>query len=305
MPTLENCLTSYLQIDRSPKTNRSYGACLWRMANAIGKKRDVRLISFPDLADYTAQLHDTIGQGSFHQYVRIIKTFFNWCVKTKYIAESPASPLHARKPRRDPSHSRAIPPDDLALMLQASQARPRDYAILLFLSDTGCRIGGLKSLTLKRLDLDGQTAILLEKGSKWHRVYFGDKTADALRHWLKLRPAVSHDYVWTANDGHPLKREALAAMITRLSKRVIGKTYGPHSIRHAVGHALAKRGVPVTITQRKLGHADPRVTMEIYYPDDDHYVEEISRKHALAALENLDEKQPSKIIKMPLRRLSK
>lgn len=305
MPSLEECLTSYLQIDRSPQTNKSYANTLSRLAEAIGKKRDIRLISFPDLADYTAKLHDTISQASFHQYVRIIKTFFNWCVKTKFISESPAAPLHARKPRRDPSNSRAISSEDLTLMLKVAQANPRDYAILLFLTDTGCRIGGLKSLTLSRLDLDQQTAVIFEKGGKWHRVYFGEKTTDAIRHWLKVRPETTHDFVWTANDGHPVKREALGAMITRLSKRATGKSHGPHSIRHAVGHALAKRGVPVSITQRKLGHADPRVTMEIYYPDDDKYLREVSQQHSLAALENLEEKQQSKVIKLPLRRLSK
>lgn len=307
MPKLKNCLQTYLQIDRSKHTNKSYQTCLTRLVDAIGPERDIKRISFDDLADYSADMRGDVKQSTFHQYIRIIKTFFQWCQKTGYIKESPASGLRAMKPARDPSRSRAIPASDLKKMQRVVQSNPRNYAIFLFLADTGCRVGGLTSLTLKRLELDKQTAVLLEKGGKWHRVFFGEETAQALRDWLVLRPTVDHDYVWTGTDGKPMKRESLAAMITRLAKKATGKVYGPHAIRHSVGHAMAKR-VPVTVTQKKLGHADPRVTMDIYYPNDDAYLKEMSQRHALAALSDdrgEEKKQPEKVIQIPLRKLSR
>lgn len=306
MPKLRNCLQTYLQIDRSAYTNRNYAACLNSMSRSIGPDRDIRRITFDDLADYTSQLREGVAQSTFHQYIRVIKTFFSWCVKTGHIKESPAVPLRARKPSRDPSRNRAIPAADLKRMLRVAQPNLRNYAIILFLADTGCRVGGLTSLTLDRLDVDKQTAVLQEKGGTWHRVYFGEEVADALREWMAIRPKVQHNYIWTGKGGGRMKRESLSTMITRIAKKATGKVYGPHAIRHSVGHALARR-VPVTMTQQKLGHADPQITMEYYYPSDDESLKEISLRHSLAALDeqpDTDKKQPEKIIQMPMRKLS-
>jgi hypothetical protein len=55
--------------------------------------------------------------------------------------------------------------------------------------------------------------------------------------------------------------------------------------------------VPITLTQRKLGHSAPQITMEFYYPDDEESVREISEQFSLAALEDVSaqrDQQPAK-----------
>lgn len=288
MPTLEQALSTFLHIDRSPHTARNYRSTLLPLVAAIGPQRDLALVSYADLVDYIARLQDNLKPSSFAQYVQVIRTFFNWCVRHHYLASSPACGLFARKPPRDPALSRAIPADVLREMQRLAYARPRDSAILLFLADTGCRVGGIATLTLPRLNLDELSAYLLEKGSRFHQVFFGDETGAALRRWLAERPAVQHEYVFTGRCGRPLRRDAFAAIVQRLSRRASGRTYGPHSIRHAVACAWAERGVLLTDTQRKLGHSDPRITLEAYYPQNDWRVRDLSRQLALAALHDPD-----------------
>ncbi len=81
MPTLEQALATYLRVDRSPQTNLSYRRILTRMATAIGPARDICLITYADLVDYTAKLKPDLKQSTFVVYLRAIKTFFDWAVR--------------------------------------------------------------------------------------------------------------------------------------------------------------------------------------------------------------------------------
>jgi site-specific recombinase XerD len=65
---------------------------------------------------------------------------------------------------------KAVALDDVRAMLavvdQNTPEGKRDRALIYFLLDTGCRLGGLISLTVDRLDLDHRRAILIEKGDR-------------------------------------------------------------------------------------------------------------------------------------------
>lgn len=304
MPTLHEALLTFLQVDRSPLTNQQYRMVLTKLVTAIGPQRDIALIRYEDLVDYFAQLQRTnIRQSTLSGYLSVTKSFFNWATERRYIERSPAADVRVRKPRRDPARLKAIPPDELkALVEYARITSPRNHALLLFLADTGCRAGGLASLTRMNLQIEEGWAMLIEKGDSPYRALFGEETAAALSKWLSRRPAADHDYVWTGQGPHyaPLTTGGVAAIIRRLCERTgASRLWGPHSIRHAVGHAYAKAGVPVTVTQRKLGHRSPKVTMEYYYPEDDEYLAQVSRRNALAALrtENDLQPQPLRVLK--------
>lgn len=285
MPSLQEAIATFIQLDRSPITNRDYGNCLRRLATAIGPSRDLRLVTLADLIDYGAKLRPTVSQGTYAQYTRIIRGFFTWCAEVGYLEQSPAAGLIARKPPKDPNRQRAIPPDELQRLIDAVRRSARDFAIVMFLADTGCRVGGISRLRISALDLDNHTATLLEKGNRYYAVFFGAETTAALRRWLAKRPvSVEHDYVFThGRNATPLKPVSIAMMVERVTREVCARPYRPHSIRHAVGHAWAKAGVPVTITQRKLGHANPQMTMQFYYPESQEYLKTMSEENSLIA----------------------
>lgn len=291
MTTLHEALLTFVRLDRSPYTNRQYERVLTRLAIDIGPQRDVKLIRYEDLVDYFARQR---GRGlkpiTLNSYLSVHKSFFNWCVERKYIEQSPAADVRLRKPPRDQTKQRAIPPDELrAIVEYARIVSPRNYALLLFMIDTGCRVGGLVSLTRANLDLENGTAILIEKGQVQHRAMFTERTTSALQRWLKLRPECGHDHVWTGQGPEytALTRHAVNYVMYRLCERTgASRLWSPHSIRHAVGHAWAKAGVPLSTTARKLGHANKSITAEYYYPDDDEYLREMTRRHALVALDD-------------------
>lgn len=184
-------------------------------------------------------------------------------------------------------------------MIDAARYDPRDHAIILFLADTGCRVGGIASLTLDNLNLDDGSAWLLEKGSQWRQVWFGEETAQALRRWIDLRPPCDHRSVFTTSAGRgarPLHRRCFAETVHKLSRKAgTSRLYGPHAIRHAVGHALSQVFEP-SVVQRKLGHVDASTTINFYFRRDDDYIADISRRHALIAARG------SKILKLKINR---
>lgn len=293
MPTLQQALNVFLLIERRPLTTNFYRVTLQAMARAIGPDRDIRLVSFEDLLDYQAKLRQSRKSSTVSGYTAVIKVFFNWCLRRGYIDLNPSSDLPRVKQRSDPTHSRAIPSDELRRMVEyARLTNPRNYAMLLFLCDTGCRAGGLVSLTLDHLYLEDMAAVLDEKGGLYLRVMFGEETAVALELWLKKRPAAAHNYVWTGKgpDHEPLHRSAVEYMLAVLSERTgASRRWTPHSIRHAVGHAWAKAGIPPHVTQQKLGHRDIATTLNFYYPRHDPYVEVASRQLSLATLRDDEE----------------
>lgn len=292
MPTLSEALHTYLQIERRPATQRYYSHILGRLVTAIGPARQVERVTYEDLLDHQASFRADLSPSSVFSYTGIIRTFFAWCVHRRYIEFSPAEDLVARSPRAELRHDRAIPAEDLRRMVEyARVTSPRNHALLLFLIDTACRVGGLCSLTLDHLDLPSYSAVLQEKGAKIVRVSFYTETAAALAKWLDARPAATHAYVFTGQgpDYPPLQVKAVQSIIKRLAlKTGSSKPWGPHSIRHAVGHAYAALGVPPTVTRDKLNHSNVMTTMNFYYPQDKEYIEMISHRYALAPLHTDD-----------------
>lgn len=294
MPTLREALLTFCKLDRSPFTNRQYRLVLSRLATDIGPQRDVSLVTYEDLVDYFAhQRTRGLKQSTLNGYLAIHKTFFAWCVERDYTDQSPTADLRLRKPPRNPADIKPIPPDDLRKIIELARwTSPRNYAMLMFLADTGCRVGGLESLKLPNLYLDAGYAIITEKGGDLVRVWFSPPTADALRRWLKHRPECDHDSVWTttrpSNGYPPLKRGSISAVIRNLCiKAELDTIWSAHSIRHAVGVAWAK-SEPVTVVQRKLNHKDAQVTLRYYFPFADDELARANQRNGLSALKSDD-----------------
>lgn len=295
MITLQDATRLFLLVERAVQTNRQYGFVLSAFVELTGREHPVQSVTYGDLLQYFVHLRSRAGRqtgkplkdSTIYHHSQVLRSFYNWAVDMGYIVESPMKRLKVRRRAEDPDKIKAIPPAELEQLIHATEHEPRNHAVLLFMADTGCRVGGLVSLRLTYLDLDNRTAQLVEKGGGWHRVYFGEETARALEKWLGKRPVCNHDHVWTGKAPHyaPIKRAAVEALVRALCQRVgTSRLWTPHAIRHSVAHSLADRGVPVTIVQAKLGHSDPNITMKMYYPHDSDRLRQVSDTHALAAL---------------------
>lgn len=285
MPTLEQAISTYLRIERRPLTQSAYQNVLNRMAQAIGPSNQVERITYEILLDYQVEMRSRLKATTVSSYTMVIMTFFNWCAKRGYCSESPAVDLVRKSGRRDVDKSRAILPEDLRkLIAYARLTSPKNYAILLLLADSGCRVSALCGLSRADLHLDSHSAEVIEKGGFNTRILFGEETAAALNAWIEFSRPALHSSLFG------IGRVGVYAMIKRLCKKAgTSRDWFPHSFRHAVGHAYALAGIPVSIAARKLNHRNANTTLQYYYPNSDPYLEMISKRLPLASMKEPDE----------------
>lgn len=282
---LQEALSRFLQADRRPETTRTYRRTLQPFVAAIGPQRPLANIMPEDLDAYIVMLrersskygdHPTrptiaapLSASTVYKHVKTVKTFFNWCVRRGYVEISPARFLVNRRPGLPLGQGKAATDREVELLLAAARFKPRELAIVLLLAHSGCRAGELAGLQIADLDLDQCSAYVNGKGDHRRRIYYDEKTADALRAWLSRRPAVGHSHVFVAKTGGtPLSPQSVSQIIRRLCRIADLRSLGAHSLRHRVGLTFARQRIAPRVTQAYLGHADITITLS-YYQDVD------------------------------------
>ena len=134
----------------------------------------------------------------------------------------------------------------------------RNYGLLLFLADTGVRVGGLVSLRVGDLDLLHGEAMVCEKGGKYRSVFFGRRTASALLAWFVERGRDPGSVFGLTAQG--------VRMVLRRLKKAAGVTgrVNPHSFRHAFAKRSIVAGADISFVSAMMGHSDIKVTKDAY-----------------------------------------
>jgi site-specific recombinase XerD len=154
-------------------------------------------------------------------------------------------------PRRLPSEGR------LAL---------RDRALLVFLYNTGARVGEAADLRVGHLDLGEHPRVRLHgKGDKWRTCPLWQQTAALLSSLLRSpgEPPTPETAVFSAH-GHALTRFGIYKLVRRhassLDDPQTGRRIRPHIFRHTAAVHLLEAGVEVNVIRGWLGHADLSTT---------------------------------------------
>lgn len=284
---------------RSDATVRDYRQKLGALERFLGE-RPVDEITVDDLRRFSADLHGRMSRFDDHPhrdevpgglaaasvagYVRAVKRLFGFLAEEGKITRNPAERLNIPKLGR--GEPKACRLEDFQKLLAAtagdSVVSRRDRALLLFLADTGCRVGGLCGLRLADVDLKRQIARLTEKGDKTRWAPFSEPTREALQAWLAVRPDAPTDRVfvtlgvrvatpWLSEDG-------VGEVLRRLKARCgIDGPVNPHSFRHAFAREYLQSGGDLGTLADLLGHSDVNVTWKFYAIFTG---EELAAKHA-------------------------
>jgi len=253
-----------------PTTRESYGKVMPVMVAFIGP--DVPLVEVEPVAvlDCIAAVKERdLSPATVNKHIITLKAFFNWAVDAGLLAESPARGVKRVKLPSRVDRSKAMPDEVLAQVLDCARwkKRKRDFALILFLADTGARIGGAAGLRVNDVHLDEGRAYVIEKGNKRREVWFGERCADALRQWLDSRPKGAGAFVFS-RDGRKIQGRHLAQAFRRAVKDAECGTWSPHSLRHRKAYQLADAKTPPSVAATALGHSSPTITMNHYYPQD-------------------------------------
>lgn len=270
---------------RSQATIRWYNDLLRRFA-ACFADRLIDEITIYDLRSYRSELvekrtrygggstHPEEAEGlspfTIHASIKAVKRFFSWCHEEELIPSNPASRLEVpplpRKTRK------GINDEDADKMIRTAKAHPRDYAILCFVRDTGCRIGGVTSLKISNLNLNSNVdaerlqAVVYEKGAQDRTVYLTPTALKALEAWMEIRPDwVSHDLAFTTYGGKPLTEKGVYEIFRRIAQQAnIRENWSPHEWRHRFAKTLLSNGANLQQVSQMLGHKSITVTSQFY-----------------------------------------
>lgn len=206
-----------------------------------------------------------LSAASVAAHVRALHAFWGWCAREYGIQNPMANIRRQKNPAPKP---KAISPSDFVRLFNATEddeTGKRDRAILCFLADTGCRLGGLLGLTINDLVIDDRRAYVHEKGDTRRAVVFTSYTGRVLQQWLQVRQSGAATVFISMTTGEPLTDSGVNQILRRLKARagVTGRV-NPHSFRHNFAREYLRNGGDLATLAKLLGHSDISTTASYY-----------------------------------------
>lgn len=277
---LDDAVALFLS-EKRPTTAHSYGYVLQDLTKHIGAARPVESVSKVDMKLYMqwfGEKENVKSPATLNKQIKTLRTFFNWCVEMDLVEQSPAAVLKYRRRSAKVDREKVMPDATLRELLAYTRWNIRADALVRFLAETGCRIGGAANLQLDDLSLSDGRAMVTEKGAVEPRpVYFGDECRKALDKWLIKREGGQGRYVFSPK-GNRLNNASLGQYFRRACAKAQIGSWGPHSLRHRKGHQLADANIPPPVAAKVLGHTSYHTTMQNYYPESWARAEEAARQ---------------------------
>jgi site-specific recombinase XerD len=165
-----------------------------------------------------------------------------------------------------------LEPADVRSILDRPDRRTRqgsrDYAPLLFMYNTGARVGETLAVRACELALDAPFQVLLHgKGNKDRMCPLWPETVDALRAMMHHRPVSPDSLVFRNSRGLPLTRDGVAYILAKHTARaamdqphLARQRVTPHVLRHSCAVALLQAGMDLCVIRDYLGHASISTT---------------------------------------------
>ena len=137
----------------------------------------------------------------------------------------------------------------------------RDYALLLFLYNTGARADEAAQLKVANLTLGSSPSVrIIGKGGKVRHCPLWSSTVSTLTRLVADR--ADHEAVFLNHRQQPLTRFGIHALVKRSAARacrqipsLVRKSVSTHTIRHTTAVHLLRAGVDINTIRAWLGHA--------------------------------------------------
>lgn len=275
-PWVRRFLMEHLVAERNltRNTQASYRDTLILLLPFVGKARKISLdqLTIEDLSpalirrflQYLEKDRGCSGTtrnqrlGTIHSLAKFVGTHspehLAWCTEVRAIPfKKTTKPLIAylEKPEMD---ALLNVPDN------RTKQGTRDYALLLFLYNTGARVSEAVHVTFTDFTFDNAPSVrLMGKGRKTRLCPLWPITANAIKQLEQGRATEEH--VFLNRRGQPLTRFGIYNLVTQTVAQASltmpslkTKRISPHSIRHTSAVHLLRAGVDINTIRAWLGH---------------------------------------------------
>jgi len=267
---------SYLKVslNYSPHTITSYENDLKQFENFLtltfGKDDfDLNDLELTILKSFVAGLFDEdYSNRSISRKISLLKSFFKYLAKKKYIKKNVASTLIFPKlDKKLPSYLTESEAEKLFEPEQTDDRKPLDAAILELFYSTGIRLSELINLKISNINFSIKTIKVFGKGSKERIVPFGKNAELSINEYLKIRPVPAEgnsDILFLSSNGNKL----YPMQVNRITKKSLEgvtelKKKSPHILRHTFASHLLDKGADIRAVKDLLGH-ESLSTTQVY-----------------------------------------
>jgi site-specific recombinase XerD len=200
----------------------------------------------------------TVSSSYVSQHYRALQQFFRWLEEVEQEIE--VSPFRRmRPPTVHEQRVEVLTEEQLRALIDACKGpsfeNRRDLALIRFFLDTGARRAEVTALRVDDLDFAQDVAWVVGKGNRPRALHFGDRTAEALRRYLRARakhPAHASPKLWLGRVG-ALQPDSVRLLLNRRAKQAGVPNVHPHRFRHTFAHRWLADGNGETDLMRLAG----------------------------------------------------
>jgi Site-specific recombinase XerD len=291
-PTWEEALKDFLlhiKATKAPKTLRFYDVQLRQLIRWTGRE-SVDFTSFGKrhLDRYLAERAESVSRNTLRHDAIAAKSFFKWCAKNDLLLRNPLAEYEVHNAPRPAMYMPTL--EDMQALLTALGDywnpeknpgmkniprarrlvhRERNYALLLLLLDSACRIGEVLNLKLEDYRPKAfEITVRESKGKEPRTVPISAGTVEAISSWLKTRErlmsgaAPEEDEGWLFLSEYGTQMDSgrfLKAIKAVLRFAGLSENITLHSLRRHSINKLSK--INVLGAQHIAGHKDTKTTL--------------------------------------------
>ena len=266
MPLLNELAQTYLTAcdveGKARSTIRGYRESLTRLQEVGARLEfpaEVEAFTVQHVYAFLGALRERGASRAYqHRLHREVKAFFSWCKRFDVITEN----VFARVPlvKLEQQIVQPFSTDDVRRLLAAIhrgvRAGTRNYALVLFLLDTGVRASECVSVRLDDVDWErGRVRVLHGKGQKQRWVGIGEQARAALTDYLLVRGEAEGPLFLSERSGKGLHSLALNVLFTKLGQQAGVTHVHPHRFRHTFATWAIRSQAREIDVQSLLGHS--------------------------------------------------
>ncbi|MDR1511758.1 MAG: tyrosine recombinase XerC [Endomicrobium sp.] len=261
----------YLAAERnfSSHTLRAYARDVFDFDFFLQKKRLTFLNTDKhNIREFLEDLNSKkLSKATIARKFTVLRSFYKFLIINDIIKKNPMEGM--KGPKKDKKIPLFLTVDEIQKLLNLSNIKLRDKAVIELLYSCGLRIEELTSLNIKNIDFMSNTIIVMGKGKKERIVPAGNTCLNAIRNYINERRSLGFSCniespIFLNNNAKRLNQRTARRILHKLSLRAgIKKNVSPHTLRHTFATHILDNGCDIRSVQEMLGHKNLSTT-QIY-----------------------------------------
>jgi len=271
----------YIERYRDPRTGKNRTVCVTYDKDTARNRKEAALN-----ARYIRECMSDMKPVTYNEKIKRLKTCLRWAYRNDYLAD--ISWIEKLQPVKDDKKSRIaekyLEREELKKLLAGMKVE-KWRLFTIFLTLTGLRIGEAIALEDEDVDLASRQIHItktylcadqrLQHEGKTSNSYRSISIQNELVPIIKsMRACIRRERLiyrapstlfYPDAEGGYLHYATYCKYLKTNSEKILHRTLTPHALRHTMVSLMAGEDVSLETISRRCGHADSRITKEIYF----------------------------------------